>query len=298
MGRNLIDIACNLTDPAFRGVYNGRQKHADDFEDVMRRAAENNVVRIIVTGTNAEESRQAVDMANQRENLSATVGCHPTRCQEFGDTEEEAQRYMDRLRGLIKSSKKVVAVGELGLDYDRTMFCPADVQRKRFEMQLELSVESCLPLFLHCRNAFPDFQEILDRNRDKFGTGVVHSFDGTGEQAHRLIGMGLYIGLNGCSLKTEENLKAVKQIPADKIMLETDAPWCDIRPTHASYQHVRTKFDSRKKERFEMGLQVKNRNEPCNIVQVLEVVAGVKGMDVDELADLVKETTESVFKLY
>jgi len=71
----------------------------------------------------------------------------------------------------------------------------------------------------------------------------------------------LYIGLNGCSLKTEENLQSVKTIPADRIMLETDAPWCDIRATHAGYSFITTKFEEKKEKKFEVGKLVKNRQE-------------------------------------
>lgn len=89
-------------------------------------------------------------------------------------------------------------------------------------------------MFLHCRNAHEDFIDIITRNKDRLEYGgVVHSFDGTLEQAKVLIEMGYSIGLNGCSLKTEENLKVVAELPLDKIMLETDCPWCEVRPTHA-----------------------------------------------------------------
>jgi TatD DNase family protein len=294
---SLIDIACNLTDPMFRGVYGGKQRHEDDLDDVLSRSKDANVGKIIITGTDLCESMSAVSLASGHGNLFATVGCHPTRCKEFGETEEQAEEYLSKLRQVITSSSKVVAVGELGLDYDRTHFCPIPVQKKGFERQLALSQESKLPLFLHCRNAFAEFHDILSRNRDKFVTGVVHSFDGTAEQAQAFIDMGLFIGLNGCSLKTEDNLSAVKSIPADKILLETDAPWCEVKPSHAGFKYLSSKIDSRKKEKFVKGMQVKGRNEPCNIVNVLDIVAVVKGIDRDELAEQVRVTTESVFKL-
>ena len=102
-----------------------------------------------------------------------------------------------------------------------------------FERQLDLADKFWLPLFLHCRSAHDDFIEILTKNKDKIKGGVVHTFDGTLEQAKKLIDMGLYIGINGCSLKTEANLKVAAAIPNDKIMIETDSPWCEIRKSHA-----------------------------------------------------------------
>jgi TatD DNase family protein len=107
--------------------------------------------------------------------------------------------------------------------------------------------------------------------------------------------MGLYIGINGCSLKTTENLEVVKAIPADKLMLETDAPWCDIRPTHAGSSFVKTHLKSVKKEKWDATLLVRGRNEPCNIVQVLEVVASVRGDNQEELADQVFRNSHQVF---
>lgn len=89
-------------------------------------------------------------------------------------------------------------------------------------------------MYLHSRNCAEDFVKILKLNRDKFSSGVVHSYTGSEKELCELLEMDLYIGINGCSLKTEENLEIVKKIPIDKIMFETDSPYCDIRKTHAS----------------------------------------------------------------
>lgn len=160
------------------------------------------------------------------------MGCHPTRCKEFA---ADPETYYSQLCETIEANRnKIVAIGECGLDYDRLKFCPADVQRAYFERQLELVEKYRLPMFLHCRNSFDDFFEILKRNSSKITNGgVVHSFDGTLEQALEFIDFGFHIGINGCSLKTEEQLKVVAQIPDDKILVETDCPWCAVRPTHA-----------------------------------------------------------------
>lgn len=295
----LIDIAVNLTDPMFRGIYNSSQKHSSDLKSILSRAVEAGVSSIIVTGTNKAESEEAIKLVDEFDSdsckLFSTVGCHPTWCLGF---EENPDDYMNTLRNLISSSKKVVAVGEIGLDYDRLQFCPKDVQLKYFEKQLSLAEESSLPLFLHCRSAASDLWSILNNRRDTLkGGGVVHSFDGTMSEAQSFIDLGYYIGLNGCSLKTDNNFSVVKELPLDKILLETDAPWCDIRPTHASYKYVQTKPESKKKEKFQDGFQVKGRNEPCNIVQVLEVVAAIKEMSIEEVAKQTTLNAENVFKL-
>jgi TatD DNase family protein len=164
---------------------------------------------------------------------------------------------------------------------------------------LELADKYELPLFLHCRNAHDDFIKIVEANKDKIRRGgVVHTYDGTIENARRLIALGFHIGLNGCSLKNEANLEVVKQLPNDKIMLETDAPWCEIRSTHASSKFVKTKFETVKKQqkqKWQKDVLVVGRNEPCTIVQVLEVIAGVKEEDPEKLSEIFYNNTMKVF---
>jgi len=304
--RRLVDIGVNLTDPVFRGIYNSSQKHAADLPFVLKRAFEAGVDRMIITGTSLEESKAAQECVKECNQIQeqqqfsktvkfySTVGCHPTRCLEFQENPDE---YMQELRSLL-SNPSVVAVGEIGLDYERLQFCPKQVQLEFFEKQLELNTSTKkLPLFLHCRAAAQDLKEILSRNRDKFTTGVVHSFDGTLEEANTFLDMGLFIGINGCSLKKETNLSVVRHLPVDRILIETDAPWCDIRPTHASYSLVKTVVEAKKKEKFVEGFQVKGRNEPANLVQVLEVVAGLKNEDPEQMARVFTENTEKVFNI-
>ncbi len=106
---------------------------------------------------------------------------------------------------------------------------------------------------------------ITKENRHRFGSGVVHSFTEDENVLNQYIGLDLFIGVNGCSLKTKENCEVVKKIPLDRIMIETDAPYCDIRNTHASFKFVKTTFDRVKKEKMKKGLICKDRNEPCMI---------------------------------
>lgn len=203
----------------FQGTYNGSKKHESDIKQVIDRATKNGVSHMIVTGTSLSDSKKAVDLVRDYPNLYATVGCHPTQCLEF---ESDASKYLSDLIHLtLDNREKVVAVGEFGLDYDRLHFAPKDVQNKYFELQMQLAEETKLPLFLHCRASADDLTQILKRHRDKFSKGVVHSFTGTWEEADNFLQMGLFIGINGCSLKTEDNLNVVKKLPIDRIMLET-----------------------------------------------------------------------------
>ncbi|KAI8329320.1 hypothetical protein BC941DRAFT_463755 [Chlamydoabsidia padenii] len=262
----------------FRGEYRGKKAHEDDFDHVLERAKKAGVEKLIITGTNLADSKEAIEMTKQSVHtgyLYSTVGCHPTRCGEF-ETHPDGgpEGYLDALRSLIKESSSVVAIGECGLDYDRIKFCDKETQQKYFKAQFQLANETRLPMFLHNRNTDGDFFNMIRQHRDQFTHGVVHSFTGPMDEMEQLVGLGLYIGINGCSLKTQENLNVVKAIPSDRLMIETDGPWCDIRPTHASFAHLAKVSQeevqlytptSKKKEKFEMGCTVKNRCEPCSI---------------------------------
>jgi TatD DNase family protein len=219
----------------------------------------------------------------------------------------------------------------------RLQFCPADVQRKWFARQFDLVRDSGLPVFLHMRAAADDMLKILQQKRGSFSAGVVHSFDGTLQEAHSILSLqglciGAYItlavgakhsvhnqpsvlggskpdvhcaGINGCSLKTVENLQVVAQLPADRLLLETgalsktcagaghgfmhmqheltivfnaaDSPWCEPRPTHASRQHIKSLPAAVDKKKYDPGKLVKGRNEPgSGMRQVLEIVASVQ----------------------
>ncbi len=220
----------------------------------------------------------------------------------------------------MPSQGRAVAVGECGLDYDRLHFAPADVQRKYFAAQLDLAEQLALPLFLHSRNAHKDLVAIikprmpaLEAAIGKGRVGVVHSFDGTVEELEELVNMGLYIGINGCSLKTEENLAVAAKVPLDRLMLETDAPWCEPRPSHASSKHISAfKADPAHAELSSLCLPqqvkkdkwsaaqpsaVKSRNEPCAIGAIAAVVAAAQGKTLEEVAEQATANTQTVFRL-
>jgi len=178
-----------------------------------------------------------------------------------------------------------VAIGECGLDYDRFHYSSKEQQLAVFPHHFRLASKYKLPLYLHNRNTGNDFYDLVRQHRQSFSTGVVHSFTGTLDELKQILELGLYVGINGCSMKTADNLEVLKHIPLDRIMLETDAPYCDIRNSHSSAALVKTKFPVKAKEKHVPECMVKGRNEPCNIIQVLEVASTLLKVSPGELAE-------------
>ncbi|EKV19626.1 Hydrolase, TatD family protein, putative [Penicillium digitatum PHI26] len=288
-----VDIGINLSDPVFRGQYRGKQAHEDDLDDVIQRARSIGCSKFMITGSDLVESKRAVHIASKYPDFCyATVGVHPCQAKLFDEYPEGPSKMLEELRALaIESTQSghAVAFGEIGLDYDRLFMSPKEPQLKYFEAQLDLAVEIQLPLFLHSRAASEDFERLLAPRLAKLPKrGLVHSFTGTMDEMNRMVALGLDVGVNGCSMKTEENLEVVKAIPLDRLQIETDGPWCEIRPSHASAKHLGGAPDlpkAVKKEKWQKGCMVKGRNEPATIAHVAHVIASVKGITVEEVCE-------------
>ena len=215
---------------------------------------------------------------------------HPCSATTFANHPESPDTLLQELESLAQRYKKsglCTAFGEIGLDYDRLHYTDKETQLKYFEAQLDIATRVQLPLFLHSRAAHADFLRLLQPRLEALPKrGLVHSFTGTVEEMEGVVAMGFDVGVNGCSLKTEENLEVVRRLPLERLQIETDGPWCEMRPSHASAKYLKDVPPlprAVRKEKWESGLMVKGRNEPVAIVQVAHVVAGVKGIPVEEV---------------
>lgn len=207
----LVDIGCNLAHRAF---------HADR-DAVVAAAAAAGVTALVITGTDLPASREALALARGAPGrLFATAGVHPHQARSWD------ARARDSLRQL-GVAPEVVAIGECGLDFDRNFSRPED-QERCFEAQLEVAAALGKPVFLHERAAFERFAAILERHRPRLVGGVVHCFTSDARALDRYLAMGLHIGVTGwiCDRRRGGALRElVRRVPADRLMLETDAPF-------------------------------------------------------------------------
>ncbi|KAL7553587.1 LOW QUALITY PROTEIN: hypothetical protein ACHAWF_016893 [Thalassiosira exigua] len=317
-----VDAGCNLLDDMYRGTYHGKGKvrHEPDLDLVLRRAFEKGVTKAINLAWMVKESEKLMENDPRDEDgpveeigniplVFYTAGVHPNRCAEvFAEkapsassggegesewspkTEEQRQEIEQKLTQLAsegRASGNVVAVGECDINYARLRFCLKDIQKIRLRAQLEVARKTDLPLYLHNRDSGDDLYEMLSESQESALWGIVHSFDESVDVACKFLLLGLYIGINGCSLKTDYNLSVVEQLPLDRIVLETDWPWCDMRPFHAGSKYVEITFPTKKDKQYNRDLGnehcVKNRTEPCHMAQV---AAGIKGAEVKEVAEV------------
>lgn len=193
-------------------------KLAADMPGVLERAREAGVGRIICVGTSLADSRQAVEIAEKYDNVWAAVGVHPHEVQDFKTSANL------ELLNKLSNSDKVVAIGEIGLDYYRDC-APREDQVKLLRAQLEATAELGLPYIFHVRDAFKDFWPIFDEYKIK--RGVIHSFAAGPKILEQVLSRDLFVGLNGIMTFTrdESQLAAARSLPSNKLVLETDAPF-------------------------------------------------------------------------
>ncbi|MDH2372726.1 TatD family hydrolase [Cobetia sp. 3AK] len=258
----LIDIGVNLT----------HESYAQDIEGTLLRARAAGVSQQILTGTSLDGSREAQALAARYRGLSATAGVHPHDASQWNDGVERG------IRELL-AQPEVVAVGECGLDFNRNFSTPAE-QARAFEAQLTLAAEIGLPLFLHERDAGRQMLEMLKHWRDDISHAVVHCFTGERETLYGYLDLDLHIGLTGwlCDERRGEHLRSLcREIPLERLMLETDCPYLVPR-------NLPAKLKGR-------------RHEPSLLVWILAEVAALRGMEMEALAQATTATATRFFRL-
>ena len=259
----LIDIGVNLTGSSFR----------KDLPDVIHRAQHAGVVQMVVTGTSIEHSQAALQLDQQYPGvLYSTAGVHPHHAKECDDQALVALTE-------LAQHQAVVAIGECGLDFNRN-FSPRDVQLKWFEAQLELAANLQLPVFLHQRDAHDEFLSIMQRWRPHLPAAVAHCFTGSVDEAQAYVDLGMHIGVTGwiCDERRGQALQeAVKHIPVQYLMIETDAPYLlprDLSP--------------RPKD---------NRNEPMYLPHVCRAVARFRDEEPEIVAQATTKNAREFFSI-
>lgn len=259
----LIDIGANLTHDSF-----DRDRAA-----VLERALAAGVAQLVITGASREHSPQALQLAQAHPGvLFATAGVHPHHASEYTDECDAEMR-------ALHAHPEVVAVGECGLDYFRD-FSPRPMQRTAFERQLQIAVETGKPLFLHQRDAHADFMAMMKNFDGRIGPAVVHCFTGTREELFDYLDQDWHIGITGwlCDERRGAHLRElVKSIPANRLMIETDAP----------YLLPRT-LKPMPKDR---------RNEPAFLAHIVEELARDRGETVHQAAAATTATARAFFRL-
>jgi TatD DNase family protein len=263
MAYELIDIGANIAHDSFD----------EDRADMMQRAADAGVERIVITGSSDTSNVRAAELAEQSSGtLFSTAGVHPHHASDYTDESDAL------IRSLIQKDE-VVAVGECGLDYFRNL-SPRDAQLEAFKRQLEIAKESGLPVFLHQRDAHDDFVEVLEAALPDLSRAVAHCFTGEGESLREYVAMGLYIGITGwvCDERRGKHLHdIVSFIPDDKLLIETDAPYLLPRT-------VRPKPKSR-------------RNESMYLPEIARVVAEARGQTEEHVAKITTANAVRFFDL-
>lgn len=253
-----IDIGANLTNA----------KYKDILPTLFKDSFENNLDSIIITGTTVNLSKNALILVEEYKDykLYSTAGIHPIDVKDFTDT------HYNQLKEILQYPK-VIAVGECGLDYSRGI-SNRTRQLFAFEKQIQLSIEVNKPLFLHERDARDDFINIMSEYKNII-KGVVHCFTGNSETVKKYIEMGLYIGITGwiCdNNKNSELIEAVKCVPLNKLMVETDCPYMN-------------------------PLNTKGLNVPKNIHLIVSKLSQILDIEETKLSEILLDNTKKFFNL-
>lgn len=250
-----IDTHTHLTDSRFD----------EDRESVINNLKDDMIDFVIEIGYDYENSLKVFELAQNYDNIYCAIGIHPH------DSKNATKENYQHFKELAKN-KKVVAIGEIGLDYFYDL-SDRETQKKVFVEQLQLADELKLPVILHLRDAYEDMFNILKENKHLLNNGaLLHCYSGSAEMLDRFLELGLFIALGGAiTFKTAKKEEVIKKIPLNRLLTETDCPYLTPEPNRGK------------------------RNEPKNVKFVAEKIATVKQIEVEQLNRCV---LENVIKLF
>ncbi|HZK43095.1 MAG TPA: TatD family hydrolase [Syntrophomonadaceae bacterium] len=253
----LIDTHAHLQDKAFK----------DDLDEVLKRAKEAEVDKIVCVAYDFESSQKAVELANKYEHIYAVIGVHPHAAKRY--TSEMGAQLFD-----LAKDPKVVAIGEMGLDYYRDL-SPRDQQAKAFKEQIKLAQELYKPIVIHDRDAHQDVLDIIKKEKAGKNEGIMHCYSGHVPLAIELMKQGFYISLAGPL--TFKNAKKTHEVAAkitlDKIVIETDCPYLTPEPHRGK------------------------RNEPAYVREVAKKLAELRGKSIEEIGYITSLNAKKVFRI-
>ena len=235
-----------------------------DREKVIQRAIKNKINRIISIGTDLKSSKKAIELAEKFAVIYAAVGIHPNDCSQIEN------KTFDQIKKLTEHNK-VVAIGEIGLDYYRD-FTPAKEQQRIFKIQLNLARLLKLPVIIHNRDAHDDMYNILIDEKAADIGGVLHSFTGDSHFLESILAFNFYVSFTGfVTFKNSKSKELIEKVPLEKLLLETDSPFLTPVPFRGK------------------------RNEPAYIRYIAEKIAQIKKVSVQELAEITTENAKNLF---
>ena len=257
----IADIACNFTSERFD----------KDLDDVINRAITNKITKFALICSRLNDLEKLLEIYNRfTKDMYFTIGVHPHHANEIND------EYLNRLKEAIKDNNPH-AIGETGLDFYRNL-STYEEQIYAFEEQIKIAIDTNKPLFLHQRDSHDDFIKILRKYSADFNKAVVHCFTGTQKQLDDYLELDCYIGVTGwiCDEKRNVELrKTIKNIPLERLMIETDCPYLIPKNLHDKPKN--------------------NRNEPCNLNHIVAEIAMLMALDEENLRKETLRNTEKFF---
>ncbi|RBP39892.1 TatD family hydrolase [Garciella nitratireducens] len=240
-----------------------------DRQELITKAKKEGVEWIVDPGSDLPSSKAAVTLAQNHDFIYAAVGIHP---QEAWDITQDTYNALEQLT----QNPKVVAIGEIGLDYHYQENPPREVQIEVFEQQIQMASRLKLPIIVHNREAHGDTFEILKKNFNQNSGGVMHSYSGSVEMAKKFIELGLYLSISGpvTFKNAKKNVEVVREIPLEYLLIETDSPYLTPVPFRGK------------------------KNHPSMVKYVAQKIADIKNISVEQVAKITKENAMKLFRIY